>query len=78
VAPIVTDILIPDDISSRLILSSSIQALDLDSTRNDRLSPVIEELNDLKAVWTALSGVWAQIADIREMSWSTIQVRSRL
>lgn len=53
----------------------SLQALDLDSSRDDRLSPVIEELSDLKAVWTALSGVWAQIADIREMSWSTIQVR---
>lgn len=50
-------------------------ALDLDSSRDDRLGPVVEELRDLKAVWTALSGVWAQIAEIREMSWSTIQPR---
>lgn len=52
------------------------QALDLDSSRVDRLGPVIEELRDLKAVWTALSGVWAQIADIREISWNNVQVRS--
>ncbi|CED84986.1 dynein heavy chain cytosolic [Phaffia rhodozyma] len=50
-------------------------ALDLDATREDRLSVVLEELRDLKAVWTALSGVWAQIADIREMNWTTIQPR---
>lgn len=35
---------------------------------------MMEELRDLKAVWTALSGVWAQIAEVREMNWATVQV----
>lgn len=50
------------------------QALDLESTKDNKLGPIVEELADLKAVWTALSGVWAQIAEIREMSWSSVQV----
>ena len=54
----------------------SLQALDLESTKHDKLAPIVEELADLKAVWTALSGVWAQIAEIREMSWSSVQVRA--
>ena len=53
------------------------EALDLDLTRHTRLEPVFEELRDLKAVWTALSGIWSQIADLRETAWATIQV-SRL
>lgn len=50
------------------------EALDLDLTKHTRLEPVFEELRDLKTVWTALSGIWAQIADLREMSWATVQV----
>jgi len=51
------------------------EALDLELTRHTRLEPVFEELRDLKAVWTALSGVWSQIGELREMSWSTVQPR---
>ncbi|KAG2045236.1 dynein heavy chain protein 1 [Suillus americanus] len=51
------------------------EALDLELTRHTRLEPVFEELRDLKAVWTALSGVWSQIGDLREMSWSVVQPR---
>ncbi|KAG2370226.1 dynein heavy chain protein 1 [Suillus spraguei] len=51
------------------------EALDLELTRHTRLEPVFEELRDLKAVWTALSGVWSQISDLREMSWSVVQPR---
>jgi dynein heavy chain 1 len=40
------------------------EALDLELTRHTRLDPVFEELRDLKAVWTALSGIWSQIARI--------------
>jgi len=29
----------------------------------------------LKAVWTALSGIWSQINELREMSWATVQPR---
>lgn len=51
------------------------EALDLELTRHTRLEPVFEELRDLKAVWTALSGIWSQINELREISWATVQPR---
>ena len=51
------------------------EALDLELIRHTRLEPVFEELRDLKAVWTALSGVWNQIGELREMAWATVQPR---
>lgn len=51
------------------------EALDLEGSREDRLDPILEEIRDLKAVWTALSGVWMQIGEMRDISWSTLQPR---
>lgn len=51
------------------------EALDLELTRHTRLEPVFEELRDLKAVWTALSGIWAQINELREIMWASVQPR---
>jgi dynein heavy chain 1 len=51
------------------------EALDLELARHTRLEPVFEELRDLKAVWTALSGVWAQVGELRELAWATVQPR---
>ena len=51
------------------------EALDLELIRHTRLEPIFEELRDLKAVWTALSGVWNQIGELREMAWATVQPR---
>jgi dynein heavy chain 1 len=51
------------------------EALDLELTRHTRLEPVFEELRDLKAVWTALSGIWSQISELRENAWATVQPR---
>ncbi|EKM83644.1 hypothetical protein AGABI1DRAFT_50984 [Agaricus bisporus var. burnettii JB137-S8] len=51
------------------------EALDLELTRHTRLEPVFEELRDLKAVWTALSGIWSQISELREIAWATVQPR---
>ena len=51
------------------------EALDLELIRHTRLEPVVEELKDLKAVWTALSGIWSQITDLRENAWATVQPR---
>lgn len=50
------------------------EALDLEHTSDDRLVPVTEEMRDLKAVWTALSGVWARLYQLRETLWSAVQV----
>ncbi|KAI0090006.1 dynein heavy chain protein 1 [Irpex rosettiformis] len=51
------------------------EALDLELIRHTRLEPVFEELKDLKAVWTALSGIWSQVAELKELSWATVQPR---
>jgi len=51
------------------------EALDLELTRHTRLEPVVEELRDLKAVWTALSGIWNQVAELRDQTWATVQPR---
>ena len=51
------------------------EALDLELVRHTRLEPVFEELRDLKAVWTALSGIWSQINELREVAWATVQPR---
>ncbi|WWC91126.1 uncharacterized protein L201_006067 [Kwoniella dendrophila CBS 6074] len=51
------------------------EALDLEHTKDDRLQPVTEELRDLKAVWTALSGIWGRLAQLRETLWSAVQPR---
>jgi dynein heavy chain 1 len=51
------------------------EALDLELSRHTRLEPVFEELRDLKAVWTALSGIWSQIAELKEIPWASVQPR---
>lgn len=51
------------------------EALDLEHANDDRLQPVNEELRDLKAVWTALSGIWGRLAQLRETLWTAVQVR---
>ncbi|GJE87844.1 dynein heavy chain protein 1 [Phanerochaete sordida] len=51
------------------------EALDLELIRHTRLEPIFEELRDLKSVWTALSGIWSQLGELRELSWATVQPR---
>jgi len=57
------------------MLSKAKESLDLELVKDGRLDPVLEEIRDLKAVWTALSGVWAQISELRDTLWSSIQSR---
>ncbi|GJN87844.1 hypothetical protein Rhopal_000799-T1 [Rhodotorula paludigena] len=57
------------------MLSRAKESLDLDATKDGRLDPVLEEIRDLKAVWTALSGVWAQVGELRDTLWSSIVPR---
>ena len=51
------------------------EALDLDLIRHTRLEPIFDELKDLKTVWTALSGIWSQVSELRDLSWATVQPR---
>ena len=57
------------------LLCRAKEALDLELVRHTRLEPVFEELRDLKAVWTALSGIWSQISELRDTAWATVQPR---
>ncbi|KAJ9053275.1 dynein heavy chain [Entomophthora muscae] len=47
-------------------------ALSLDVTKDDRLSPVLEEMRDLKSVWQALAGIWSSINELRETTWASV------
>lgn len=51
------------------------EALDLEQTSEARLDPVLEELRDLKSVWTALAKVWQSLNEIRDTPWSSIVPR---
>ncbi|KAG9315560.1 hypothetical protein JVU11DRAFT_3186 [Chiua virens] len=43
-------------------------ALNLKLTCCTHLEPIFEELNNLKAIWTALFGVWSQIGELRDVT----------
>lgn len=51
------------------------EALDMECLREERLAPVLEEVNDLKSVWAALSVIWREIDEMRETPWASIVVR---
>ncbi|PWA00630.1 hypothetical protein BB558_003315 [Smittium angustum] len=50
-------------------------ALGLQSGDTKVLEPVIDELRDLKSVWSALSVVWAEINELKEMPWASVVPR---
>ncbi|KAK3805063.1 MAG: dynein heavy chain [Linnemannia elongata] len=51
------------------------EALDLDLSTDDRLEPVLEELRDLKSVWSSLAKIWQSIFEIKDTLWSTVVPR---
>ncbi|KAK3828336.1 MAG: dynein heavy chain [Benniella sp.] len=51
------------------------EALDLDLSKDNRLEPVLEELRDLKSVWSSLAKIWQSIAEIRDTLWSSVAPR---
>ncbi|KAJ3290947.1 hypothetical protein HK104_006430 [Borealophlyctis nickersoniae] len=56
-------------------VSRAKEALGLDLKDDDRLEPVLEELRDLKSVWTALSSVWEALRDLKETVWGSVAPR---
>eukprot|EP00052_Salpingoeca_macrocollata_P029607 m.302067 g.302067 ORF g.302067 m.302067 type:complete len:4524 (+) comp22998_c0_seq7:51-13622(+) len=56
-------------------LAKAKNALDLDFKVDDRLEPRLEELRDLKSSWSELSRIWANINEIKSVSWSAVQPR---
>ena len=57
------------------LLCRAKEALDLELVRHTRFEPIFDELRDLKAVRTVLSGIWAQIAELREIMWASVRPR---
>ncbi|KAJ2585309.1 dynein heavy chain, partial [Coemansia sp. RSA 1804] len=51
------------------------EALDMDISRDERLTPVREEANDLKSVWAALATIWRELDELRETPWASVVVR---
>lgn len=45
------------------------------SPNEDRMQVALEELTDLKGVWTELAKIWEQIDDLKERPWISIQPR---
>ncbi|KPM05539.1 dynein heavy chain, cytoplasmic-like protein [Sarcoptes scabiei] len=45
------------------------------SPNDDKLMVALEELQDLKFVWTELAKVWEQIDSLKEMAWLSVQPR---
>lgn len=39
------------------------------------MTVALEELQDLRGVWSSLSKIWTQIDDIREKPWLSVQPR---
>ena len=45
------------------------------STLKERLGVALEELMDLKGVWSELSRIWQSIDELRELPWASVQPR---
>ena len=45
------------------------------SPTEERMQVALEELQDLKGVWSELSKVWEQIDDLKEKPWLSVQPR---
>ncbi|KAJ3135949.1 hypothetical protein HK100_002228 [Physocladia obscura] len=51
-------------------LNRAKESLDLELFPSNRLTPIMEELKELKGVWMALSIIWKKFAEIKETTWA--------
>jgi dynein heavy chain 1, cytosolic len=51
------------------------EALDLQQSPPNPVLPLLEELQDFKSVWTALSRIWDSLKDLRETLWTSVAPR---
>ena len=56
-------------------VSKAKDALDLQQSPPNPILPLLEELQDFKSVWTALSKIWASLQDLRDMLWNVVVPR---
>ncbi|KAK9242644.1 dynein heavy chain, N-terminal region 1-domain-containing protein [Lipomyces tetrasporus] len=57
-----------------LILSAK-EALEIELTVNNALGASIQEVQDFKSVWSALSAVWGSLNDLRDTPWASVVPR---
>jgi dynein heavy chain 1, cytosolic len=50
-------------------------ALDLQQSPPNPVLPLLDELQDFKSVWTALSKIWESLQDLRDTLWTSVVPR---
>lgn len=57
------------------MVSEAKEALDLPASSDSILPNLLEEVQDFKSVWAALSTIWSSLTDLRDTLWTSIQPR---
>ncbi|GME34113.1 ATPase AAA+ type core [Neofusicoccum parvum] len=57
------------------MVSEAKEALDLPPSGESILPTLLEEVQDFKSVWAALSTIWSSLNDLRDTLWTSIQPR---
>ncbi|KAF8477357.1 dynein heavy chain, N-terminal region 1-domain-containing protein [Kalaharituber pfeilii] len=63
------------------MVSKAKEALDLPAGPEDKLTGILEEVQDFKSVWSSLSTIWKSLNDLKETPWSSVvtrKIRQRL
>jgi dynein heavy chain 1, cytosolic len=59
---------------SRMVCKAK-EALDLPASDDSTLPAILEEVQDFKSVWAALSTIWKSLNDLRDTLWNSVQPR---
>ncbi|KIN00492.1 hypothetical protein OIDMADRAFT_125387 [Oidiodendron maius Zn] len=57
------------------MVSKAKEALDLPPSQHTALAAILEEVQDFKSVWAALSTIWKSLNELRETLWNSVQPR---
>lgn len=58
-----------------MMVSKAKEALNLPASGENVLSALLEEVQDFKSVWAALTTIWNSLNDLRDTLWTSIQPR---
>ncbi|ELR09608.1 Dynein heavy chain, cytoplasmic [Pseudogymnoascus destructans] len=58
-----------------LMVSRAKEALDIPGSPDAALAAILEEVQDFKGVWAALSTIWKSLNDLRDTLWNSVQPR---
>lgn len=57
------------------MVSKAKEALDLPASPDTALTAILEEVQDFKSVWAALSTIWKSLNELRDTLWNSVQPR---